>query len=159
MRIFKGNLAMYLGKSIRHNLMSSTLLRLRRNEIFRFSFFVKRKPRDSRVVGERLTGEQKTSKKVSENDVCGRLPCVKGAVSEADWGIVLTWFSIFLQSLRLVPRHLPLHKGGLCLVPLKRVYVIIAWLAGQSKTHLCVASIIRVLPETEIPPVWRGDFY
>ena len=34
-------------------------------------------------------------------------------------------FVIFLRKC-----HLPLHKGGLGLVTLKRVYVIIAWLAG-----------------------------
>ena len=55
--------------------------------------------------------------------------------------------------------HLPLHKGGLDLVPLKRVYVIIAWLAGQYTAHLCVASNIRAMPETEIPPAMRVDFY
>jgi len=32
-------------------------------------------------------------------------------------------------------------------------------LAGKSKTHLCTASIIRAMPETEIPPVIRGDIY
>ena len=38
----------------------------------------------------------------------------------------------FLQSFRHgKPCHLPLHKGGLGLVPLKRVCVIIAWMAGQ----------------------------
>ena len=25
--------------------------------------------------------------------------------------------------------------------------------------HLCAASIIRAMPETEIPPAMRGDFY
>ena len=25
--------------------------------------------------------------------------------------------------------------------------------------HLCAASIIRAMPETEIPPVKRGDIY
>ena len=43
--------------------------------------------------------------------------------------------------------HLPLHKGGLILVPLDRVYVTSAWLAGQHTTHLCVASSIRTMPE------------
>jgi len=32
------------------------------------------------------------------------------------------------------------------------------WQANP-KTHLCVASIIRAMPETEIPPVKRGDIY
>ena len=27
------------------------------------------------------------------------------------------------------------------------------------KTHLCVASSIRAVPENEIPPVIRGDIY
>ena len=44
------------------------------------------------------------------------------------------------------------------LVPLKRVCVIIAWLAGQSKAHLCAASNIRAMPETEIPPVFTGGY-
>ena len=45
------------------------------------------------------------------------------------------------------------------LVPLKRVNVTIAWLAGQQKAHLCGASSARVIPENEIPPVIRGDIY
>ena len=45
------------------------------------------------------------------------------------------------------------------LAPLKRVYVTVAWLAGQQKAHLCAASSIRAMPENEIPPVIRGDFY
>ena len=35
---------------------------------------------------------------------------------------------------------------------------MIAWLAGQSKTHLCVASSIRAMPETEIPPATAGGY-
>ena len=67
---------------------------------------------------------------------------------------------LFLQSLRHgKPCHLPLHKGGFGLVPLKRVYVTVAWLAGQSKAHLCAASSIRAMPEKEIPPAMRVDFY
>ena len=31
--------------------------------------------------------------------------------------------------------------------------------AVPSKTHLCVACIIRAMPETEIPPALRGDHY
>ena len=66
----------------------------------------------------------------------------------------------FLQSLRHgKPCHLPLHKGGLGLVPLKRVYVIIAWLAGQYTAHLCAASIIRAMPENEIPPYAGGYLF
>ena len=66
---------------------------------------------------------------------------------------------LLLQSLRHgKPCHLPLHKGGLGLVPLKRVHIIIAWLAGQSKAHLCAAGSIRAMPETEIPPVFTGGF-
>ena len=66
----------------------------------------------------------------------------------------------FLQSLRHgKPCHLPLHKGGLGLVPLKRVYVIIAWLAGQQKAHLCAASSIRAMPENAKPPAKLVDFY
>ena len=34
-----------------------------------------------------------------------------------------------------------------------------AWLAGQYTAHLCVAGNIRAMPETEIPPVSRGDIY
>ena len=30
---------------------------------------------------------------------------------------------------------------------------------AKKKTHLCVASSIRAMPETEIPPVLRGDIY
>ena len=68
--------------------------------------------------------------------------------------------SASLRSLRHgKPCHLPLHKGGLVLVPLERVYVINAWLIGQSKTHLCVASSIRAMPETEIPPVFTGGIF
>ena len=61
----------------------------------------------------------------------------------------------------LPPRKLGtfLPEEGLDLVPLKRVYVAVAWLAGQSKAHLCAVSIIRAMPENEIPPVLRGDFY
>ena len=29
----------------------------------------------------------------------------------------------------------------------------------QQKTHLCVASSIRAMPENEIPPAMRVDFY
>ncbi len=39
------------------------------------------------------------------------------------------------------------------------MYVIDAWLARQQKAHLCAASNIRAMPETEIPPVLRGDIY
>ena len=35
----------------------------------------------------------------------------------------------------------------------------VAGLSGQSKAHLCAASNIRAMPETEIPPAMRGDFY
>ena len=64
---------------------------------------------------------------------------------------------LLLQSLRHgKPCHLPLHKGGFGLVPLKRVHVIIAWLSGQSKAHLCAVGSIRAMPETEIPPVTGG---
>jgi hypothetical protein len=52
-----------------------------------------------------------------------------------------------------------LPEEGFSLVPLERVYVLVAWLAGQCTTHLCVASNIRAMPETEIPPVLRGDIY
>ncbi len=37
--------------------------------------------------------------------------------------------------------------------------IITAWLAGQFQAHLCAAGIIRAMPENEIPPVLRGDFY
>ena len=30
---------------------------------------------------------------------------------------------------------------------------------ANTKTHLCVASIPRAMPEKEIPPVKRGDIY
>ena len=40
-----------------------------------------------------------------------RPPCVKGAVSEADWGIVQYRY-ITIPPSRLTPCHLPLHKGG-----------------------------------------------
>ena len=31
-------------------------------------------------------------------------------------------------------------------------HVTIVWLAGKYTAHLCAASSIRVMPETEIPP-------
>ena len=66
----------------------------------------------------------------------------------------------FSQSLRHgAPCHLPLHKGGFGLVPLKRVYVTVAWLTGQYTAHLCAAGSIRAMPENEIPPAMRVDFY
>ena len=34
-----------------------------------------------------------------------------------------------------------------------------AWLGVQYTAHLYAASIIRAMPETEIPPVIRGDIY
>ena len=43
-----------------------------------------------------------------------RPPCVKGAVSEADWGIVeIRRLCGFQQPLRPLRGHLPLHRGGL----------------------------------------------
>ena len=56
-------------------------------------------------------------------------------------------------------QRLPLHKGGLDLVPLEWVFATNAWLTGQQKTHLCVACSIRAMPETEIPPAMRVDYY
>ena len=44
---------------------------------------------------------------------------------------------------------------------IKPVYgqqVMFAWLAGQSKAHLCAASNIRAMPETEIPPAIAGGY-
>ena len=35
---------------------------------------------------------------------------------------------------------------------------MIAWLAGQQKAYLCVASSIRAMPETEIPPAMAGGY-
>ena len=55
--------------------------------------------------------------------------------------------------------RLPCVKGGFVLVPLERVCVIVAWLAGQLKAHLCAASSIRAMPENEIPPAMRVDIY
>ena len=78
--------------------------------------------------------------------LCQRLPCVKGAVdytelrkqlhrSSRSESAVEGLFCVdyrFLQSLRHgKPCHLPLHKGGLVLVPLERSFVTNAWLAGQ----------------------------
>ena len=48
---------------------------------------------------------------------------------------------------------------GLVLVPLERGFVTNAWLTGWYKTHLCVACSIRVMPETEISPAMRVDYY
>jgi hypothetical protein len=46
----------------------------------------------------------------------------------------------------------------LVLVPLERVYATNAWLAGQYAAHLCAASILRAMPETEIPPRFTGGY-
>ena len=66
----------------------------------------------------------------------------------------------FLQSLRhfLAKMPPPFTKGRLMLKPVYGSQVTVAWLAGQSKTHLCVASSIRALPETEIPPRFTGGY-
>ena len=55
--------------------------------------------------------------------------------------------------------RLPCVKGGFVLVPLERVCVIVAWLAGQLKAHLCAAGSIRAMPENEIPPAMRVDIH
>ena len=67
--------------------------------------------------------------------------------------------SVHALSLRHFLRkcHLP-PQGGFGLVPLKRVYVTVAWRVGQSTAHPGVAGSIRAMPETEIRPV-TGDLY
>ena len=54
----------------------------------------------------------------------------------------------------------PFTQGRLGFSPAQSgVYVTDAWLAGQQKAHLCAASNIRAMPETEIPPAMRGEYY
>ena len=64
-------------------------------------------------------------------------------------------------------QSLPLHKGGLKLrdnvkkdgfveEPVDGWQLLVARLAGQSLAHLCAASNIRAMPETEIPPRYAG---
>ena len=55
-----------------------------------------------------------------------------------------------LRSAFLRVRATFLPEEGFGLAPLKRVNVTIAWLAGQYTAHLCAASNIRAMPETEI---------
>ena len=113
--------------------------------------------------------EQKTNKKSAENVLMSKAPLCKGSCranarlrdcemlrreQKEERKVSNNPSVIFLRKC-----HLPLHKGGLILVPLERVYVTSAWLAGQYTTHLCVATRIRAMPETEIPPVIRGNFY
>ena len=82
--------------------------------------------------------------------LCQRLPCVKGdspqrgemsaqqtkglarsVSAKLTEGLFCVDYR-FLQSLRHgKPCHLPLHKGGLVIVPLERGFVTNAWLTGQ----------------------------
>ncbi len=62
----------------------------------------------------------------------------------------------FRHSLR---RATFLSEEGFDLIPLKRVYEIIAWLAGKYTMHLCAADSIRAMPENKNPPTVRVDFY
>ena len=60
----------------------------------------------------------------------------------------------------LPPQAVPLPPGGrLFAQPVYGLQVTIAWLAGQFKTHLCVAVMGRAMPETEIPPLCAGGYY
>ena len=69
---------------------------------------------------------------------------------------------LLLQSLRhfLAKMPPPFTQGRLGFRPAQSGgYVTDAWLAGQQKAHLCAAGNIRAMPETEIPPAMRGDYY
>ena len=73
--------------------------------------------------------------------------------------VVLSNFKVHALSLRhSLRRATSLRREAFC-EPVYGWQVTIAWLAGQSKAHLSAASSIRAMPETEIPPVSRGDNY
>ena len=108
-------------------------------------FIVSRKPRDSRVVQKRLTDEQKANKKSVQNFLMSKAPLCKATSrcrvcnanieelsAKLTEGLCSTDFCFYNPSVIFLRKcHLPLHKGGLVLVPLGRVYVTSAWLAGQ----------------------------
>ena len=50
-------------------------------------------------------------------------------------------------------------KDGFVEEPVDGWQLLVARLASQSLAHLCAGEDIRAMPETEIPPAMRGDYY